>query len=200
MLLSPRYYYGPTSVVGPPREYQYVRALLCHLSSNMIIQIQMQIHVHLKQYGDNTRQAFKVLGLYNSHLVNCRLVGFTTPFLASLSLWNPVQLQRANLKCAVCNSNLNWKLPFSFFFFFGLSAAERLTFESVTSLILLFLHAQHGNKELTLSAKVLNLSCQLCSDKNESPRLLIQNLKRPGASLQRGALLQDLPSTSFCRQ
>ena len=103
-----------------------------------------------------------------------------------------MQLQRANLKCAVCNSNLNWKLPFfpgfSFFFFFGLSAAERLTFESVTSLILLFLHAQHGNKELTLSAKVLNLSCQLCSDKNESPRLLIPNLKRPGASLQRKTL------------
>ena len=90
--------------------------------------------------------------------------------------------------CAVCNSNLNWKLPFSFFFFFGLSAAERLTFESVTNLVLLFLHAQHGNKELTLSAKVLILSCQLCSDKNESPRLLIQNLKRPGASLQRKTL------------
>ena len=116
----------------------------------------------------------------------------TTRFQASLSLWNPVQLQRANLKCAVCNSNLNWKFPFFpgflFFFFFGLSAAERLTFESVTSLILLFLHAQHGNKELTLSAKVSILSCQLCLDKNESPRLLIQNLKRPGASLQRKTL------------
>ena len=112
VLLSPRYYYGPTSVVGPPREYQYVRALLCHLSSNMIIQIQIQIYLHLKQYGDNTRQALKFVGLYNSHLLAC-WGWFDNPF--SIFVVIVESCATAACKSQVCSVQFKSQLETSIF-------------------------------------------------------------------------------------